>query len=284
MEATTATVICKNCGYSFHGKYCNKCGEKVYTEHDRTLAHFFEEGIHFFTHFEGTFFTTLKYIFTRPGKLSEEYCRGIRKSLFKPLSLFFLLVLLYLLFPIFEGLNQNLKFYFNNDLYGDYASRKAAELMQAHNWSKEELATAFHQKSEKVSKFLLIVLLPVTALFFWLFTFKKRKYFFDQMVFATEINCVYLIWGFLVMPLLLTLFITLCNILSIKVPPLTDSILSLIVYAVLLFYLVIAAHRFYRMKWLYAIGLAVVFYFAHDIIVGLIYKFLLFTITASLLH
>lgn len=26
---------------------CNNCGEKVYTDHDRTLVHFFEEGIHF---------------------------------------------------------------------------------------------------------------------------------------------------------------------------------------------------------------------------------------------
>src|SRR5687767_10494276 len=110
---TLQPVACKNCGTSFTGKYCNECGEKRYTEHDRTVTHFVEEGVHFLTHFEGTFFTTLRYIFTRPGKLSADYCFGIRKSLFKPLSLFLLLCIIYLLFPVFEGLNMRLNYHVN---------------------------------------------------------------------------------------------------------------------------------------------------------------------------
>ena len=87
-------LICKNCGNSFTGKYCNQCGEKVYGEKDKSVFHFFEEGLHFITHFDGTFFNTLKKLFTQPGQLSVDYCNGKRKSYFKPLSLFLLLVVI----------------------------------------------------------------------------------------------------------------------------------------------------------------------------------------------
>src|SRR5918993_3822483 len=106
-------LSCKHCGNYFNGKYCNKCGEKVYTDHDKSIPHFFEEAFHFLTHFEGTFFTTIKTIFSRPGKLSSDYCNGIRKKYFKPLPLFMLLVVLYLVFPIFSGLNTPFQFYLN---------------------------------------------------------------------------------------------------------------------------------------------------------------------------
>jgi hypothetical protein len=32
-------INCKNCGNSFAGKFCNNCGEKVYTDHDKSFAH-----------------------------------------------------------------------------------------------------------------------------------------------------------------------------------------------------------------------------------------------------
>lgn len=281
METTLTT--CKSCGNAFVGRYCNHCGEKVYTDHDRTMLHFVEEGIHFFTHFEGTFFTTIKYIFTRPGRLSADYCYGRRKTLFKPLSLFFLLVVIYLLFPVFDGLNMKLQYHLSG-AYRTYAKTQVLHVLQQQQWTEAQLAEAFHKSSSKVSKFLLLVILPLTALFFWVFTFKKRRYFFDQMVFATEINCVYLIWGFLLLPLLLSLFEACFKWLAGHYLPVTDDAISLVMYGVLLLYVVLAARRFYELSLVKALLLAVLFYFVHNIIVQLVYKFLLFYIAIKLVH
>src|SRR2546423_13621943 len=145
MQTTTNT--CKNCGNTFTGKYCNNCGEKVYTEEDRSVIHFFDEGLHFITHFEGNFFITLKTIFTKPGNLSLDYCDGIRKKYFKPLSFFLLLVVLYLLFPVFEGLNMKVYYHVHNDLYGPYALKKVKEIMENKNWTEPQLEQIFHQKA-----------------------------------------------------------------------------------------------------------------------------------------
>src|SRR6478736_8508316 len=124
-----AVHICKNCNNSFSGKYCNHCGEKLYHEKDRSVFHLFEEGLHFLTHFDGTFFNTLKKIFTKPGQLSVDYCNGKRKTYFKPLSFFLLLVVLYLLFPVFEGLNMKLYYHTHHILYGNYARRMVIDIM-----------------------------------------------------------------------------------------------------------------------------------------------------------
>jgi hypothetical protein len=276
--------ICKNCGNHFTGKFCNQCGEKVYSEKDKSVFHFFEEGLHFITHFEGTFFNTLKKIFTQPGQLSVDYCNGKRKTYFKPLSLFLLLVVLYLLFPVFEGLNMRLYWHTHHNLYGKYATRKVIELMTQKHLADEQVTTIFHQKSEKVSKFLLLILLPLTALFFWLITYKKRKYFFDQMVFSAEVNCMYLLWGFLVLPFLLFVFEKIYYLAIGSYLTIDDTLLGIITYVLLCTYTAIGARRFYKINSWQSIGFALLFYIAHLIIVQYVYKFILFYIVIHQIH
>jgi hypothetical protein len=277
-------ITCKNCGHQFSGKYCNNCGEKVYTEKDKNVLHFFEEGLHFITHFEGKFFNTIKAIFTKPGKLSTEYCHGVRKTYFKPLSFFLLLVVVYLLFPVFEGLNMRLYYNTHHNFYGKYAMKKAVALMGQKHWTDIQLTEAYQHMSEKVSKFLLLILLPLTALFLWLFTFKKRKHFFDQMVIATEINSVYVVWGFMIMPLLLFIFEKLFKLFSGHYLNISDNALGLISSAVVMVYFVFAAKFFYSLNTNKAIGIGFIFLIGHFIIVQVIYKFLLFYISINLAH
>nr|WP_287494857.1 hypothetical protein [Candidatus Brachybacter algidus] len=57
---------CVNCSARLYGTYCHSCGEKVLSEKDRSVTHFFEEAFHFLTHFEGKFLTTLKAILFLP--------------------------------------------------------------------------------------------------------------------------------------------------------------------------------------------------------------------------
>lgn len=280
----TTRTTCKNCQAVLYGKYCSRCGEKVYTEHDKSILHLLEEGFHFVTHFEGTFFTTLKYLFTKPGKLSEDYCEGIRKPLFKPLSLFFLLVVIYLIFPVFEGLNMQLKFHLAHNVYGPFATHKLEALLQKTGWSSEQAAEHFHEKSVKVSKFLLLILLPLTALFYWPLTYKKRPLFFDQMVFATEINSMYLIWGFMLLPLLLLFVEWLAHLFTGHYFPASDNTIGPVLYLGICIYVSIAVCRFYQLGVIKSIGLGLLFYVAHYLIVQIIYKFLLFVITMALLH
>ncbi|MBZ5531970.1 MAG: DUF3667 domain-containing protein [Acidobacteriia bacterium] len=83
-EATS----CPNCGKELQGKYCHDCGEKKVHGHDLTLKHFLQHALHEFTHLDSKVFATVRYLFTRPGFLSQEFVAGRRLRYMKPLSLF----------------------------------------------------------------------------------------------------------------------------------------------------------------------------------------------------
>ena len=274
MNTSNTLVSCKNCKNSFKGKFCNNCGEKMYTEKDRSVLLLLSQGLHFITHLEGTFFNTIKAIITRPGKFSLDYCEGVRKKYFKPLGFFLMLVIIYLLFPFYQGLNMNLYSHTHHDVYGSYAMRKTIELMQAKHLSDGEIGQTFHHASEKISKFLLFIIIPFMALFSWLMGFKKRKYYFDNFIFCTEAVSFFILWGALLLPLIDA---TIRKFFSVVL--FSDPQTGIIVISVLAIYLMIASKRFFKFKWWYNILYSVLFSLVLAFFIQFLYNFILFYIT-----
>lgn len=284
-QTTNTVVVCKNCNNHFSGKYCNQCGEKVYKDTDRKIAHLFEEAFHFITHFEGTFFNTLKTIFKTPGKLSTDYCNGIRKKYFKPLSLFLLLVVLYLLFPLASGLNMPLKNHVDQNEYGEFATKKVQLYLQQHPGTTYTiLEEKFAAKSEKISKLLLLMIVPCVALVLWGLTFFKRKYFFDQMVLSAEINSFFLITNFFLLPLVITLIYLAARVFHFSVAWVTDDRYTFIGQLATALFTAFSMKRFYGFKPLYRIIASLVFIYFHGLIVYSLYKFTLFVAVFYQIH
>jgi hypothetical protein len=271
--------VCLNCGHTFSGKFCNQCGEKVYTEHDRSVPHLFEEAFHFFTHFEGKFFNTLKAVLLKPGKLSLDYCDGLRKKYFKPLSFFLLLVIIYLLFPVFEGLNQRLEHHQDHEIYGTYATARVEKIKKERNIDDEAVAELFQRKSEKASKFLLFVIIPCMAVFSWAAGFRKRKYYFDHFVFSIEAASVLVLVIFLLLPLLL-IILALFHVPVRWIEDLHVSIVSTIILSV---YLALMSKRFFGFKWWYNIIFCTVYFVGMLVVIQYVYRTLLFFISIHLI-
>ncbi|MCY7293029.1 MAG: DUF3667 domain-containing protein [Ferruginibacter sp.] len=78
---------CLNCNTEVAGRYCQYCGqENIETKETvwHLVSHFFQD----ITHFDGKFFSTLKYLFTKPGFLSKEYMIGRRASYVNPVRMY----------------------------------------------------------------------------------------------------------------------------------------------------------------------------------------------------
>ncbi len=283
MNPTTTT--CKNCGNSFQGKYCNQCGEKVYQEKDRKIIHLFEEVFHFLTHFEGSFFTTLRTMFTKPGQVSTDYCEGVRKKYFKPLSLFLLLVVLYLLFPLASGLNMPLKNHLDSGSYGEFATTKVNTYLAAHpDQDHKSLEQQFATKSEKLSKILLVFIIPLSALVLWAISLFKRKFFFDQMVLSSEINSFFLLINFFILPLIIITIVLVGRLFHASSDWLTDDMYTFTGQAITAVYTAQACKRFYHFGLLRRIITATVFIYLHSFIVYTLYKFILFATVFYQIH
>lgn len=302
---------CKNCGNTFSGKYCNQCGEKVYTAHDKSIPYFFEDALHFVTHFEGTLFTTLKAMATRPGQWSKDFCEGKRKRYFRPLSFFMLLVILYLIFPMYSGLNMPFKFHLsesqlartlvskktkvnidslrrivdsvvdsrqfkNSDQAFSFGLFYADSLMRPYP-ALRKLEMTYNRKSEKTSKLLLLVMIPLSALFLWLLHFFQKRMFFDHLVLATELNSFNILFSYLLFPLLMQLFY-----LVLPDPWLnyfTDDSLSLFFNLVMCLYAVRALAQFYVQKWYISLVKGVILTQAIFFLVVKSYRIILFVVT-----
>ena len=274
MEQSLTT--CKSCHKEFTGKFCPYCGQKVHHEQDKSFAHLFHEAFHFVTHFEGTFFNTIKTIFTRPGQLSVDYCNGIRKKYFKPISFFLLLVIIYLLFPLFEGLNMKLYYHVRHDFYGEYAMQKTLAVMKAKNLTDPQIAELFHTKGEKTSKFLLFLIIPVMALVSKILAFKQRKYYFDHFIFSLEASSFFILWGFLLLPFLLSIIPPLQHVVN------SETRSGIAIISVFIMYVSIASRRFFMLKRWYSIVNALLLAFMLILFLEFIYKFILFFISIHL--
>jgi len=273
---------CKTCGNSFTGKFCNQCGEKVYTEHDKSIFHIADEAFHFVTHFEGRFLTTVKTIFTRPGKLAYDYCDGSRKQYFKPISLFLLCIVLYLLFPKFDGLNMKFNSFLSPQNNFTWLTKPVAKKkIQASSITLEKLNEEYNKESAKVSKIFLLMLIPLTAVVLYLLFYTKHRYFFDHFIMATEFTSIMVIMVFLLLPLIVVvgswiyppvaLFVTDGNMLPVG-----------IIHLLLLTFLVMAFKRFYQQTWFLTILKSVIFLAIFDFGIMYVYQCLLFLLVMLL--
>ena len=78
---------CLNCNATVQGRYCQACGQEN-TEPKETFWHMFTHFFYDITHFDGSFFVTLKDLLFKPGFLSKEYMLGRRKKYLHPVRMY----------------------------------------------------------------------------------------------------------------------------------------------------------------------------------------------------
>jgi len=148
---------CKNCGANVNDLYCSHCGQKTAAE-KISFHYIWHEVVHFFTHFEKGFLFTSWGMIVRPGKVVTDFVKGKRKIYQPPVSFFLIwitmyLLLLYIVKKIFgENVVIDYKDYFGSSTTTKYAISHLS--------------------------FVLLVVIPFQALYFyWLVAWKKYNYF-----------------------------------------------------------------------------------------------------------
>ncbi len=89
---------CLNCGAAVQGRFCQVCGQEN-IEPKESFWHLVAHFMYDITHFDGKFFSTLRYLLFKPGFLSHEYLRGRRASYLHPIRMYvFTSALFFLIF------------------------------------------------------------------------------------------------------------------------------------------------------------------------------------------
>ena len=119
---------CLNCGATVHGRYCHVCGQ----ENVNPKESFWHMVTHFFydiTHFDGSFFVTLKDLLFKPGFLSREYMMGRRKKYLHPVRMYVFTSAVFFLvfFSMFQVSEKSLSSTGSSDRVNQELARISAE-------------------------------------------------------------------------------------------------------------------------------------------------------------
>lgn len=97
---------CLNCNAEVHGRFCHVCGQENIEPVETAwhlVSHFFKD----ITHFDGKFFSTVKYLIFKPGFVSKEYMIGRRTSYLNPVRMYvFTSAIFFLIFFSFSKQND----------------------------------------------------------------------------------------------------------------------------------------------------------------------------------
>jgi len=248
----------------------------VYTAKDDSVRGMATEALHFITHSEGKFLTTVRTIFCKPGQLSVDHANGMRQRYYKPISLFLMLVVLYLLFPLFQGLNMRMTTYEHMQA-GSYFTAMIEAKAEARGMTVEEVGERFDHRSGTTSKALLLLLIPLTAPILRVLLISKKRKWYHDLVLATEVNAFYLLAFYLIAPLVVW------GVILIARKEVNEEILGMTLLTLFSVYGAVLMHRVQlEPRWrsaLKGVALAV----AHTLMLTYIYKPLLFVVTMALI-
>lgn len=198
--SSTASHTCKSCSHTFTGHYCPQCGEKVILPKDRSWKAVVKEARQVLS-FRNKFFQTLWLIIRKPGFVSREYADGRRVLYYRPLQLFFILNLIYFLFPVLQLFNASLR----TQMYFLLHSPLVRDLVIGHvvkiGMSLDGFTLLYNEKSIAQAKLLIIVFVALASLPLSLIFHKRNRYYNDHLTLAVELA----VFNLLVNALLLTL-------------------------------------------------------------------------------
>ena len=238
--------ICKNCGNHFTGFYCNICGEKVILPEDRSFRTFINSIFIAVTLADSRFLKTIWLMLKRPGALSKEFAEGRRVKYLRPLSVFFLLNLVYFLVPVIQLFNASLRTQINS-FQGNVAVKAVASKMTALGYTDiASFSILYDQKTAGLAKMLVIVFAVLTSLPLNLIYRSRNRFFTDHVGLSVELVCFNLI----INALLLTLVVNLTGVGSYV----DEVVLTAVFISTNLYFLIRSGHTFYEEKGIGLVG------------------------------
>jgi hypothetical protein len=189
MPDLSAEHVCKSCGNSFKGFYCNACGEKVLEPKDRSFRTFLSNILIAITFADSKFIQTLWLIIKKPGFLSSEYAEGRRVNYLRPLQLFFILNLVYFLFPVLQLFNSSLRTQINYLFHSGWVQGLVVDRLVKEHESYRGFELIYNDKTTGLAKLLVIVFVILASLPLSLIFRKKDRYFTDHVTLSVELAC-----------------------------------------------------------------------------------------------
>lgn len=267
---------CLNCGEPIKGSYCLQCGQKTRDNSDRSLTLLIGDFFGNLFFLDNRFFVSLKYLILKPGQMTVEFLAGKRKKFLPPVSLFLFANLVYFFIsPITDFSLPLIDQVEEQPMYSPLAKRMVEVRLQKREVAFNDYARKYNRASDNISKTVIILNVPMIALFVYLISFKKRKFYFDSLIFS---------FHYFTMLLLFILAVTSATDLMEQLigETVTTSISGVIAPVVIVglpfLYLVISLKKMIATNWLLSVGSAL-FVLLGVVVSHIFYRGIIFFLT-----
>ncbi|MBX2896311.1 MAG: DUF3667 domain-containing protein [Cyclobacteriaceae bacterium] len=234
---TDTRHTCKSCSNEFIGTYCNICGEKVLTTADKSFKSILNSVMLTVTFADSKFIRTLWQVLRKPGTVARDFAAGKRVKNVSPMSLFFVLNLIYFFFPLIQLFNASLTTQLMSPFsafYKTIIATKAVNLGVDIN----AFAMLYNLKTATLAKLLVMVFVVISSLPLNVLYWKKNKFFMDHVGYAVELAS----FNLFINAIVLTIVVRLLGLGSY----LDETILTAIFISTNLYFVLRSSYTFYH--------------------------------------
>jgi len=178
--------LCPNCAAVLHGLYCSDCGQRRPQPDDYSTRSFLIDAVSDLFSINGRTWWTARQLLFHPGRLTLDHFQGRRIQYLKPLQIFLIVNVIFLLLAIGNGmfdsrLDEYLKF---SPPPQDFTRQLVAQRIALKGISFEDYATTFDHNEDLLRKSLIFLLVPIFALVQWALSHRGRRYYAEHLVFS----------------------------------------------------------------------------------------------------
>ena len=129
-------MTCLNCRHVVEKRFCPNCGQE--NKHTRESFHYlFTHFIEDLTHYDGSFWKTIKHLLFNPAKLTKEYLAGKRQTYVPPVKLYifisFVTFFLLSVLPVFHNEDSAIVKINNTDKQQTVKDKKLSDVVDIEN-------------------------------------------------------------------------------------------------------------------------------------------------------
>ncbi|WP_422359812.1 DUF3667 domain-containing protein [Reichenbachiella sp.] len=184
---------CLNCGASLEGNFCAQCGQRD-KDSDRSLRHLLGDLVNNLFFVDNRIWVSYKYLLCKPGIMTYEFLEGKRRKFMPPVTLFLFVNVLYFFISSLTDYSLPLVDQINQPTHGALATRMVENKLVEEKMEMEDYSAIYNQASDNISKTIMILNVPIIALFVYLLAIRRRKYYFDSLIFSMHFFTVFLLF------------------------------------------------------------------------------------------
>lgn len=276
MEKSTALLQtqCLNCDAPVKGDFCNRCGQRVRDNLDRSLGRLLGEFFSNVFFLDNRFFLSVWYLVRFPGRMTVAFLEGKRKKFISPVTLFLFLNLIYFFIKPLTDYSLALDDQINLQFFSGWAKEWVALKLQTEGLDFRSYAITYQNMSDTVSKSIMIINIPMIAGFVYLMAFKKRRFYFDSLIFSFHFFTLFMLsWAMLGWAGGLVDFFS-----GDKDSIVLDIFFYLFAFIIPLLYAILGIKKFMSLRWYWSIFAGIGVMIAVQL-ANMIYRFIIFLVT-----